>query len=155
MSGLWPSIREAKPKWAPVRGSSLSTSPHTSCPGSACTTGASEASPSQRGAAKKGGKRRRRHPSNLSRQRLTSQQGQPRGAHKSNTGPSTGLDRFRDAQQTYPLSLVTFRAFRASKKCKTNLRGLQVQRWSSSCCVRSLPTLLCPVVCYDLSTGLY
>lgn len=88
--GTWPSTSEGKPKWALVHGSNLSTSPPTSCPGSAWTTGASEASPSQTGA-KRDAKSHRRLP-NLQRGGQTYRQEVPPNARKSSTGPSTGSD---------------------------------------------------------------
>lgn len=94
VSGTWPSISGGKQKWAPAHGSNPSTSPHTSCPGSACTTRASGASPSQTGA-KTEGKPRRHYRPNLLRWRRMSTQERPRDARRSSIGPSSGLDRYR------------------------------------------------------------
>ncbi len=94
VSGSWPSIREAKLKWAPARGSNPSMSPPTFCPGSACTTKVSEVSPSQTGAKTEGKLHHLRRP-NLLWQRQMSMQEQPRDERRSSTGPSTGLDSYQ------------------------------------------------------------
>lgn len=90
-SGTWPSTREGRPKWAPVRGSNLSTSPRISYPGWACMTEASWASPSPT-EARTGGKAFHWHRLNLCRPRPTHTLGQHQDVHRSNTGPSTALD---------------------------------------------------------------
>lgn len=96
-SGTWPSTREGRPKWAPARGSNPSTCPRIFCPGWACTTKASWASPSPT-EAKTGGKAFRRHRLNLRRPRPAHTLGRHQDVHRSNTGPSTALDSLADTE---------------------------------------------------------
>lgn len=93
-SGTWPSTRGGKRKWAPAQGSNPSMCPRISYPGSACTTGASWVSPSRTGAKTEGKPRRRRRLNHRRRPAC------PRERHRdrSNTGPSTGLDRCQMAR---------------------------------------------------------
>lgn len=108
VSGLWPSTRGGKLKWAPAHGSNPSMSPPTSYPGPAFIRRMKVASKSQKGAKREG----KLHPL-----RLKSHQELSRDAYRSNTGPSTGLDSLFQ-------TLQTFQSFRGSVKTVENLKGL-------------------------------